>query len=54
MSNVDKLLKGVEVEWKTLGEVAKIGTVYSVRNDEDEKIITLRANIDEIKNKIKA
>lgn len=26
MSNIEKLLKGVEVEWKTLGEIAEIGT----------------------------
>lgn len=36
MSYLDKLLQGVEVEWKTLGEVAEIGTGNSNRQDEDE------------------
>jgi type I restriction enzyme S subunit len=34
---MDKLLAGVEVEWKTLGEVTEIGTGRSNRQDEDEK-----------------
>ena len=39
MSGVDflaKLLDGVEVEWKTLGELADIGTGSSNRQDEKE------------------
>ncbi|MBT0551418.1 restriction endonuclease subunit S [Riemerella anatipestifer] len=36
MSYLDKLLQGTEVEWKTLGEVAEIGTGSSNRQDEDE------------------
>lgn len=37
MTNIEKLLDGVEVEWKTLGEIAEIGTGSSNRQDEDEK-----------------
>ena len=36
MSNIKKLLEGVEVEWKSLGEVAKVGTGRSNRQDENE------------------
>ena len=36
MRYIDKLLQGVEVEWKPLGEVAEIGTGSSNRQDEDE------------------
>lgn len=34
---IDKLLDGVEVEWKPLGEVSEIGTGSSNRQDEDER-----------------
>jgi type I restriction enzyme S subunit len=37
LNYMDKLLAGVEVEWKTLGEVTEIGTGRSNRQDEDEK-----------------
>lgn len=33
---IERLLDGVEVEWKPLGEVAEIGTGSSNRKDEDE------------------
>ena len=33
---MEKLLDGVEVEWKALGEVATIGTGNSNRQDESE------------------
>ncbi|MDD2412500.1 MAG: restriction endonuclease subunit S [Bacteroidales bacterium] len=36
MSYLEKLLEGVEVEWKPLGEVANIGTGNSNRQDESE------------------
>jgi len=36
MSYLEKLLDGAEVEWKALGEVAKIGTGKSNRQDESE------------------
>ncbi|OCG68939.1 restriction endonuclease subunit S [Gilliamella sp. Imp1-6] len=35
-NNITELLKGVEVEWKTLGEVAEVGTGNANRQDEDE------------------
>lgn len=36
MNYLDKLLEGVEVEWKTLGEVAKVGTGSSNGNEANE------------------
>jgi type I restriction enzyme S subunit len=36
MSKLEQLLEGVEVEWKTLGEVAKVGTGSSNGNEADE------------------
>lgn len=36
MKYLEKLLEGVEVEWKTLKEVANIGTGNSNRQDEAE------------------
>lgn len=36
MSYLEKLLVGVEVEWRTLGEIANIGTGNSNRQDESE------------------
>jgi type I restriction enzyme S subunit len=36
VSFMEKLLDGVEVEWKALGEVAEIGTGSSNRQDENE------------------
>lgn len=37
MKYIEKLLQGVEVEWKKLGEVAEIGTGSSNRQDEVEQ-----------------
>lgn len=36
MSELDKLLEGVEVEWKYLGDMSEIGTGNSNRKDENE------------------
>jgi type I restriction enzyme S subunit len=36
MNHLNKLLQGIEVEWKTLGEVATVGTGNSNRQDEYE------------------
>ena len=36
LSYMDKLLDGVEVEWKELGEIAEVGTGKSNRQDESE------------------
>ena len=36
MSYLEKLLDGVEMDWKTLGEVAKVGTGSSNGNEADE------------------
>ena len=36
LSFIEKLLDGVEIEWKALGEVAEIGTGSSNRQDESE------------------
>jgi hypothetical protein len=33
---MEKLLEGVEVEWKLLGDVADVGTGHSNRQDENE------------------
>ena len=37
LNYLEKLLDGVEVEWKSLGEVSEIGTGSSNRQDEDER-----------------
>lgn len=36
MSELDKLLEGADVEWKTLGEIAKVGTGSSNGNEANE------------------
>lgn len=36
LSYMGKLLDGIEVEWKSLGEVAEVGTGRSNRQDENE------------------
>ena len=49
MSNIKKLLEGVEVEWKTLGEIAENvssgGTPNTGVEDREAADVALQANI---------
>lgn len=58
MSTIEKLLKGIEVEWKTLGEVFDItaggDAPQKAFSKTVKKINTLRADIDKIIKETKA